>query len=73
MGRQYNFFISPEEDLDFVKEMMDKGFLILEAQQITKDDKSVWGWKNLSENDILMENIFFQYIRRIFIKRNGAN
>ena len=38
MGRQYNYYITPEEELEFTKNLMDKGYLILKTQKISIDD-----------------------------------
>ena len=53
MGRQYNYYIIPEEELEFTKNLMDKGYVILETQKTSIDDKDIWKWKILSLEDIM--------------------
>ena len=53
MGRQYNYYITPEEELEFTKNLMDKGYLILKTQKISIDDKDMWKWRILSLEDIM--------------------
>ncbi len=51
MGRQYNYFISPEEELDFLKELFDNDFIVLKAQKVTKGNHVVWEWGVLQLQD----------------------
>ena len=55
MGRQYNYFISPEEEMDFTESLINKGYLILRDQRISVDNKDMWEWKILSIEDIRAE------------------
>ena len=73
MGRQYNYYISPEEELDFTKKLMDKGYLILETQKTSIDDKDIWKWKILSLEDIWLEINVLCHGGHTFIKKNGEN
>lgn len=52
MGRQYNYFISPEEELDFMEKLFDNDFLILKPQEVTRDNIVVWEWKVLQLQDV---------------------
>ena len=63
MGRQYNYFISPEEEMDFTENLINKGYLILRDQRITVDNKDMWEWKILSIEDIRAE-------RKCFLLKN---
>ena len=52
MGRQYNYFISPEEELDFMEKLFDSNFLILKPQEVTRNNTVVWEWKVLQLQDV---------------------
>lgn len=56
MGRQYNYFISPEEELDFMEKLFDNNFLILKPQEVTRENIIVWEWEVLQLHDILRKN-----------------
>lgn len=74
MGRQYNYYISPEEDLDFMKELVSKGFLILEHQKNIKNNIILCNWKVLQLDDIVMgdsRGILLPYMTHIYKKEWG--
>ena len=52
MGRQYNYFISPEEELDFMETVLENDFFILKPQEIIKDNTVAWKWKVLQLQDV---------------------
>lgn len=53
MGRQYNYYITPEEDKDFMKYLSDNGYIILDEQQEYNDEKKeyICTWKTVQLYD----------------------
>ena len=43
MGRQYNYYISPDEELKFAKYIFDNGFTII-APNVVQEDNTVLDW-----------------------------
>lgn len=74
MGRQYNYFISPKEDKNFVKYLLDNNFIILEPQKEIKNNDETWNWEELKickcskQND---EDFFIPYKTYIYKKEWG--
>ena len=53
MGRQYNYYISPEEDKNFMKYLADNGYVILNIQMGYNDEKkeNVCTWETIQLYD----------------------
>lgn len=57
MGRQYNYFISPKEEIDFAKSLLENGFLILAPQKVkNNENRETWEWKVFQLSDCLRQN-----------------
>lgn len=77
MGKQYNYYVSPEEEKEFAQYLFDNGFLIL-APKILKDDNGNieldWTIDNLQQyNNMSDYNKFFSdlYMTCIYKKEWG--
>lgn len=66
MGRQYNYFISPEEELDFMEKIFDNDFLILKPQEVNKDNIVVWKWKFLQLQDVKKYQHALNHCEKLF-------
>ncbi len=46
MGKQFNYYITPEEDLEFTNELIKMGYSIMQYT-LSEEGDALWQWKNL--------------------------
>lgn len=55
MGKQFNYYIAPEEDLEFTNQLTRLGYSIMEYILVEENGASLWKWKKLDvpfDNDM---------------------
>ncbi len=64
MGKQYNFYIAPEEDIIFTKELIESGYSIMEYYMVEDNGGGLWKWKKVDISSFEKDIIRTTYLYR---------